>query len=82
MYGHGIHGEAIIDGAANGGIAVILYTSGSVTVRTLGSTEVLHITDVQLLCETGADLWLVADSKAAGRYVVHGTVDAKAELSL
>ena len=72
-----VHGEAIKDGNASGGEAVILYNSGSVDVRTLAATEVLYITDVQLLCETGADLWLVADSKAAGRYVAHGTVDAK-----
>ncbi len=72
-----VHGEAILDDDASGGIAVILYDSGSTTVRTLLSTEFLHVTDIQVLSETGADLWVVADSKAAGRYVVHGTVDAK-----
>ena len=80
--GYSIHGEAILDGDASGGVAVVLYESGSTTVRTLGATEFLHITDVQLLCETGADLWLVADSKAAGRYVAHGTVDGKGGIVL
>jgi hypothetical protein len=77
-----IHGEALIDGNASGGIAVTLYDSGSVDVRTLGAKEVLYVTDVQILCETGADVWLVADSKAAGRYVAHGTVDAKGGIVL
>lgn len=72
-----IHGESITDGDASGGIAVTLYEKGSNTVRTLGATEFLHITDIQILCETGADVSLVADSKAVGRYLVHGTVDAK-----
>lgn len=74
---YSVHGESITDGDASGGIAVTLYNSGSVTARTLSLTEVFYITDVQIYCETGGDVWLVADSKAAGRYVVHGAVDAK-----
>ena len=77
-----VHGESITDGNASAGVAVQLYDSGSVVERTLLATEVLHITDVQILCETGADIWLVADSKAAGRYVAHGTVDAKGGIVL
>ena len=79
---YNVHGEAIIDGDASGGIAVILYDKGSVNVRTLKAGEFLYVTDIQLLSETGADLWLVADSKAAGRYVAHGTVDAKGGIIL
>lgn len=71
-----IHGEAILDGDASGGVSVTLYNSGSTTVRTLDAKEILYITDVQILCETGGDVWLVANSKAAGRYVVHGAVAA------
>ncbi len=77
MNGHPVHGESITNGAANGGIAVTLYLSGSTTTRTLGAKEVLYITDIQIVCEDTCDMWLVADSKAAGRYVAHGALDAK-----
>ena len=72
-----VHGESITDGNSSGGVAVTLYENGSVTVRTLLATEFLYVSDVQLLCEDGGDIWLVADSKVAGRYVVHGNVDTK-----
>jgi len=78
---YSVHGESITDGDASGGVAVTLYDSGSPnTVRVLLAGEVLHITDIQILCETGGDVWLVADSKAAGRYLLHGTLDAKGEI--
>lgn len=77
MAGYSVHGESITDGNASGGITVTLYENGGVTTRTLTSTEILYITDVQIYCETGGDIWLVADSKVAGRYIVHGAVDAK-----
>jgi uncharacterized protein (DUF1684 family) len=77
MGSYSVHGESITDGNASGGVAVTLYDSGSTDVRTLLTTEVLYVTDARIQCETGADVFLVADSKAAGRYVVHGTVDAK-----
>jgi len=82
MGSYEVHGESITDGDASAGVAVQLYDSGSVVERTLLATEVLHVTDVQLLTETGADISLVADSKAAGRYVAHGTVDAKGGIVL
>lgn len=72
-----VHGEILLDGDASGGLAVVLYDSGSSEIRTLEANEVLHVTDVQLMCETGADCALVADSKAAGKYLFHGTLDAK-----
>ena len=77
-----VHGESITDGDASGGIAVTLYENGSVTARTLVATEVLYITDVQIGCETGADCSVVADSKAAGRYLFHATLDAKDVVSI
>lgn len=77
-----VHGESITDGDASGGLTVTLYESGGVTERTLATTEVLYVTDIQIFCETGADVSLVADSKAAGRYLVHGTFDAKDMLSI
>lgn len=72
-----VHGEAILDGDASAGIAVILYEKGSVTVRSLQTGEFLHVTDFQIYTETGGDISLAADSKAAGRYLMHGTLDAK-----
>lgn len=65
-----VHGEAIYDGDSSGGVAMILYESGSVTVRTLGADEYLVVTDVTFFTEAGGDLFLVADSKAAGRYLL------------
>ena len=82
MAGFSIHGESITDGEASGGIAVTLYESGSVEARTLATKEVLHITDIQIACETGADVWLTADGKVEGEYVWHGTMDAKDFVSI
>lgn len=82
MAGYSIHGEAIIDGDASGGITVLFYESGSVVARTLGAAEVLHVSDAALTSETGGDLWLCADGKVAGEYVAHGTVDAKGGIIL
>ena len=82
MGGYSIHGESITDGDASSGITFILYESGGVTVRELISTEVLYITDLQVFCETGGDVWVVADTKAAGRYVTHASLDAKGGIIL
>jgi len=82
LRGEEVHGEIILDGDASGGLAVVLYKAGSVVVRTLGVTEILYVSDVQILCETGADVSLCADGKVAGEYVVHGTVDTKGGLIL
>lgn len=68
-----VHGEAIIDGNASDGIAVVLYNSGSVDVRALGTKEFLHVTDLHITMESsGKDYSVVADSKAAGRYLAYG----------
>ena len=81
--GYDVHGESITDGAANGGIAVTLYENGSVVERdALVSPETLYVTDVQIGSETGGDTSLVADSKAAGRYLFHATLDAKDTVSI
>jgi hypothetical protein len=62
-----VHGEAYIDGDASGGIEVILYSAGSVTVYTLAATEYLHVTDIFVQIEAGGDYAVVANSDAAGR---------------
>lgn len=77
MQGDGIHGEIITDGDASGGVSVVLYEDGSTTARTLADTEFLVVTDIQISTEVGGLVSLVADSKAAGRYLVHMTLDAK-----
>lgn len=69
-----VHGEIIKDGDASGGETAVLYDSGGTTVRTLASTEFLHITSLFVNVESGGDVSLVADSKAAGRYIVHGNL--------
>ena len=77
MAGYNIHGESVTDGNASAGIAVSLYEAGSVTARTLGAKEVLHVTDVDIYCENGGDVFLVADGKVAGEYLVNANLDAK-----
>lgn len=77
-----VHGEVpVLDGDASDGIPVVLYDSGSTTVRTLLATEFLVVTDVFLLSETGGDIYLVADSKAAGRYVMFAALAANGGVS-
>lgn len=65
-----IHGERVIDGDASTATVLTLYEAGSTTTRSLGSTEVLHITDVVIIDEEAVDVQLVADSAAGGRYIV------------
>lgn len=71
-----VHGERIVDGDASALTVLTLYNSGSVTARTLLATEILHITDVVLSDEENADVQLVADSAAAGRYIVFTKIAA------
>lgn len=71
LRGTPIHGEAIIDGDASGGIDMILYESGSVTVHPLQPNESIYVTDVQISSEKAADVSLCADGKVAGEYIVH-----------
>ena len=82
LRGEEVHGESITDGDASGGIAVVLYKAGSVVVRTLGAKEILYVTDIQITCETGGDVWLVADGKVAGEYVWYGSLNAKDTVSI
>lgn len=66
-----IHGERIVDGDASTLTALVLYDMGSPNeIRTLGSGERLHITDVIIITETAGDVQLLADSAAVGRYLV------------
>jgi len=71
-----IHGERVVDGDASVLTALTLYEAGSVTERTLGATEILHITDVLIGDEENADVQLVADSAAGGRYIVSTKIAA------
>ena len=72
-----IHGERVVDGDASVLAALTLYEMGSPnTARTLTGTERLHITDVLIMVESAADVILVADSEAAGRYIVSGGIAA------
>lgn len=71
MASFNIHGERIVDGNAGTLTVLTLYEAGSPdTTRTLVRTEKLHITDVHIITEDAGDVSLVADSAAAGRYIV------------
>lgn len=74
--GDPVHGESITDDDTSSGVAVTLYKAGTASARTLKSGETLFITTVQIYCETGGDVFLTNDAKAAGKYVVQGAVDA------
>ena len=88
LRGEPVHGECITDGDASAGIPVVLYEPGNFTaagiavVRELTADEILYVTDVQILCETGGDIFLCADGKVAGEYVAHGALDAKGGIIL
>ncbi len=76
MTGYPVHGE-LAGVTATTGVAVILYTSGGVVVRAIGTNEFLVVTDFSIFSETGGNLFLCADSKAAGRYLFNAVLDAK-----
>lgn len=80
--GDAVHGESITDGNATGGVAVVLYGHGTVTVRALAVDEILYVTDVQIMCQDACDMSLVADGLVAGEYVVHGAVDALDQINI
>ncbi|KKM96274.1 hypothetical protein LCGC14_1179860 [marine sediment metagenome] len=71
MAGWNVHGERVIDGVSSTLTALSLFESGSVTARTLGSTEFLHIVDVLIITEDASDVELVVDTAAAGKYIVN-----------
>ena len=73
--GDPVHGE-VVSADASAGVAAILYTSGTNTVRALTATEFLEITDVHLVSTVGGTYAFVADTDAAGRRIVKGEADA------
>lgn len=72
--GEHVHGERVVDGAGSTATALLLYKSGSTTARSLASGEFLHITDVLISIETAADVSLLADAAAAGKYIFRGAM--------
>lgn len=77
-----IHGEAILDGDASGGIATLLYPMPGGAARTLGSDEYLHITDLTVANETGGDTWYDVDADGdddhdVGEVIFSAMMDAK-----
>ena len=82
MGGFNIHAERVLDDDASTPTAVTLYEAGSVTERTLLSTEVLHITDILIITETAGDVQLLADSAAGGRYIVDTKTAAGVPISI
>ncbi len=71
--GEPCHGELVNDGNSSALAVLVLYTSGSSTVRTLKAGEFLSITDVSIVTEDGADTLLVAAATdTAGLRIVQG----------
>lgn len=69
---------------ASAGVAVPMYTSGSKTVRTLGSTEMLMIESVVAVAAVGGDMHLFVGPDATpgtGETVVRGTVGTNGIIS-
>lgn len=75
MIGDAVHGE-VVSADASGGVAFVLYKSGSVEVRTLGATEFLHITDYSVIRAAAGTFAIVADTDVAGRRIVKNPGDA------
>lgn len=74
--GEAVHGERVIDGDASTATVLKLYKSGNFDAsvdaveRELATDEFLNITDVVIIDEEAADVMLVADAAAAGKYIV------------
>ncbi len=75
-----VHGESITDGSSAAGIPVILYNKGSAAVRTLASTEVLHVVDVYVQIEDGGDFVVYNDTNAVGKVMFTGNLAANGGL--
>ena len=79
--GEEVHGELITDGDASTPTVLVLYKSGTTTVRALAATEYLNITDLTIISETGGDFALIAGAvAAAGLYIAYGALAANGGL--
>lgn len=75
--GEAIHGELVNDGNSSTLAVLVLYTSGSATVRALKTGEFLNITDVHITTEDGGDTLLVAaEIDTAGLRIVQANFTA------
>jgi len=54
------------DGDTSAGVAVVLYIAGTSLVRTLAVTEILFVTDLQVITEDGGDIFVDTDTDADG----------------
>lgn len=77
MRGDPVHLELVVDGDASTPTEMMMYTSGTDTVRVLAANEFLSIVDIWISSEVGGDFSLTAGSAGAGKYVLHGSVFAK-----
>lgn len=79
--GDEIHGERIVDGDASVLTALTIYKSGGFTAagvavaRPIAADEFLCITDVIITLQSASDYSLLADSAAAGKYIVQAASD-------
>lgn len=74
--GDEVHGELIVDGNASALTVLTVYKSGGFSAagvavaRPVAADEFLCITDVLISVESAGDVQLLADSAAAGKYIV------------
>ena len=74
-----IHGEITTSGTS--ATPIVLYDKGSAaTVRTLLSTEFLHITDIKVMCEAGGDFSVYLGADTAGKRIAWGNLAANGGL--
>jgi hypothetical protein len=62
------HGE-VVSADASAGVAFALYLEGETTAYTLGATDHVEITDIDLTRDAQGAAAIVADTDAAGRRV-------------
>lgn len=78
--GDEIHGERIVDGNASALTVLVIYKSGGFTAagaavaRPIAADEFLCITDITISIETAADVSLLANAAAAGKYIFEGAM--------
>jgi len=74
--GEVVHLERVVDDDASTLTALAIYPDGSTTAYTLLATDHLVITDILITVEAAGDVVLVADTAAAGKYIVSAGVAA------
>lgn len=71
-----VHGE-VVSADASGGVAFTFYMAGAdATSRSIGTDETLHITDIDVVSESGGDAGIFTVTDANGKRVWKGNLAA------